>query len=171
MEKNKKAWDSKLELSLQADRVTMKKATSYSPFGLVYGLEARLPQNNVLKMYKFAQEYDEEICDDMQHRINNLVQLDESRREAQVKNLKMQLQVKHLYDRKDSPKKFEVNNMVLTQNARAQDKGKHGKFESLWMSPYLIVNNHEEDSYFLQSLTGEIFELPVHGQFLNPYFS
>lgn len=35
LDKNKKAWDSKLRLALWADRVTMKKATKKSPFELV----------------------------------------------------------------------------------------------------------------------------------------
>lgn len=74
MEKNKRACNSKLELALWADSMIMKD-TSYSPFGLVYGLDSRLPLHNLLK-YKFVQEYDDDIYDDMQHRIENLVQLD-----------------------------------------------------------------------------------------------
>lgn len=33
----------------------------------------------------------------------------------------MQLQVKHFFDKKASPKKFEVGGMVLMWNARTQD--------------------------------------------------
>ena len=45
---NKKAWDSKFPLALwAADRVTMKKAIGGAPFDLVYGIQARLPQNNL----------------------------------------------------------------------------------------------------------------------------
>lgn len=73
IEKNKKAWDLKLKLALWDDRVTVKKATRHSPFGLVYGLDARMPQNNLLKMYNFVQEYDENICDTMQHSIDNII--------------------------------------------------------------------------------------------------
>lgn len=53
----------------------------------------------------------------------------------------------------------------------AQDKGKHGKFEVLWQFPYLIASTHGEDFYFLQSFTGEFFELLVHGKLLNPSLS
>ena len=48
--KNKKAWDSKLPLVLWADMVTMKKAIGCAPFDLVYGVQARLPQNSLKEM-------------------------------------------------------------------------------------------------------------------------
>lgn len=54
LEENKKAWDSKLPLALWADRVTMKKDIGCGPFDLVYGIQARLPQNNLKEMYKFV---------------------------------------------------------------------------------------------------------------------
>jgi len=56
-------------------------------------------------------------------------------------------------------------------NARIQDKGKHGKFEPLWIGPYQIGNIHEDDSYFLQALNGELLELPMHGKLIKAYFS
>lgn len=56
-------------------------------------------------------------------------------------------------------------------NARAQGKGKHGKFESLWVGPFFITGKNGVDSYFLQNLNGEEMELPAHGQFLKRFFS
>jgi len=43
LEDNKKNWDSKLKYALWANRVTIKKSTSNSPFRLVYGTEAMFP--------------------------------------------------------------------------------------------------------------------------------
>lgn len=54
LEKNKKALDSKLRLVVWADKVTVEKEISCSPFNLVYGIHARLPQNNLMEMYKFV---------------------------------------------------------------------------------------------------------------------
>lgn len=97
--------------------------------------------------------------------------MDETRKEAQNKNAKMQLQVKHVYDNRVFARKIDVGNTVMMWNSRAQDKVKHGKFNALWLGPYLISNTHVEDSYYLQSLTKEFLELPVHGQFFKTYFS
>jgi hypothetical protein len=55
-------------------------------------------------------------------------------------------------------------------NARLEDKGKHGKFDAIWLGPFLINDKWGEDSYFLQDMTGSILELPVHGWFLKLYF-
>ena len=71
----KKAWDSKFPLALWADRVTMKKEIGCAPFDLVYGIQARLPQNNLKEMYKFVQIYEDNIIDEMQLRMNDILQL------------------------------------------------------------------------------------------------
>ena len=79
--------------------------------------------------------------------------------------------MKYLYDIKVVNKKFEPDDMVLMWNARLEDKGKHGKFDPIWLGPYLIDSNWGDDSYLLKELSGGILELPVHGQFLKGYFS
>ena len=62
---NKKAWDSKLPLAVWADRVNVNKAIGVAPFDIIYGIHARLPQNNLMNFYKFVQKYDDDITDDM----------------------------------------------------------------------------------------------------------
>lgn len=32
------------------------------------------------------------------------------------------------------------------ENARCQEKGKHGKFESLWLGPFVVTGKRGEDS-------------------------
>jgi len=107
----------------------------------------------------------------MTERVNQLVALDEDRRKAHQINLKRQQDVKYQFDRRTRKRKFQVNDLVLIWNAKGQEKGKHGKFQPLWMGPYQVCNTHGEDSYFLQALDGEVLELPVHGQFLKFYFA
>ena len=79
--------------------------------------------------------------------------------------------MKHLYDKRATERKFEINDIVLMWNARLEDKGKHGKFDPIWLGPYSIYDTNGEDSYFLRNLAGDILELLVHGQFLKRYFS
>ena len=35
-------------------------------------------------------------------------------------------------------------------NARLEDKGKHGKFDPIWLGPYLIKSSWGDDSYILR---------------------
>ena len=43
----------------------MKKEIGFEPFDIVYGIQERLPQNNLMNLYKFFQKYDDDIIDDM----------------------------------------------------------------------------------------------------------
>ena len=79
--------------------------------------------------------------------------------------------MKHLYEKRTNKVKFEIGDMVLMWNARIEEKGKHGKFDPIWLGPYSISDKNGEGSYFLSDLTRGILELPIHGQFLKRYFS
>lgn len=69
-------------------------------------------------------------------------------RDAKKKNVKLQLQVKKFYDRTTSQRKFKVGSMVSMWNARSKEMRKHGKFDALWLCPYLFSTTHGEDSYY-----------------------
>ena len=43
--------------------------------------------------------------------------------------------MKHLYDKREIERKFEIDDMVLIWNARMEDKGKHDKFDPIWLGP------------------------------------
>lgn len=89
----KKAWDSKLDLTMWTERVTMKKAIGVTPFDIVYRIQERMPQNNLVGLYNYIQMYDKEIIDYMQEKLDELVGLTETRKEASLRNQKLQLQV------------------------------------------------------------------------------
>ena len=86
---NKKAQDSKLQLSIWANKVTVKKAIGVASFDLVYGIQARMPQNNLVGHYNYIQLYDEDITDDMQERLDELVGLTKTRKEASLHNQRL----------------------------------------------------------------------------------
>ncbi|XP_059070482.1 uncharacterized protein LOC131860128 [Cryptomeria japonica] len=153
------------------DRITIKKSTRKSPFELVYGKKARLPLDNLLLVHRFMTQEEIDVDDPLQERLMQLVELDEVRVEAQEQNIKTQNQLKRLYDKRTTDRKFKVGDWFLMGNARIQDKGKHDKFEALWLGPYVIMDKAGEDSYFLQGAIGEVQELLVHGKFLKNFFS
>ena len=99
--------------------------------------------------------------------MDDILQLEETRRESSAQNTKLQSQMKNLYEKRTTKRKFEIGDMVLMWNDRLEDKGKHGKFDPIWLGPYCIYDTNGEDSYFLKDLNGGILELLVHGQFLK----
>jgi hypothetical protein len=61
---------------------------------------------------------------------------------------------------------------VLKWDAPKQDKGKHGKFEALWIGHFNISEVLSNNTYKLQNLeVSEVFGGPINGNFLKKYFS
>jgi hypothetical protein len=61
--------------------------------------------------------------------------------------------------------------LVLKWDAPKKDKGKQGKFESLWVGPFKIYEVFSNNTYRLQDLEGEeVFNSPLNGLFLKKYF-
>jgi hypothetical protein len=53
-----------------------------------------------------------------------------------------------------------------------QDKGKHGKFEALWVGPFKISEVFSNNTFKLQNMEDEeVFGGPVNGHFLKKYFA
>ena len=80
--------------------------------------------------------------------------------------------MKKIFDRKVKPDDFQQGHLVLKWDARHEDKGKHGKFDHLWKGPYLILEDHGNNSYTLQGFDGDPFFFgPVNGRFLKHYIA
>jgi hypothetical protein len=170
LEDNKKAWDSKLKFSLWADRMTTKRSLGISPFQLVYGTEAVFPSQLALPVVKFFQDCHGEP-DDMIRRIHQLVEVQQTREQVMDRVHDHQQKIKQAFDRKSSKDDFQLGDLVLKWDAPRQDKGKHGKFESLWIGPFKISETLSNNTYRLQNLEGdEVFSGPVNGHFLKKFF-
>jgi hypothetical protein len=46
--------------------------------------------------------------------------------------------IKRAFDKKTSKEYFQLGDLVLKWDAPKKDKGKHGKFEALWIRPFKI---------------------------------
>jgi transposase InsO family protein len=170
LEDNKKAWDSKLKFSLWADRVTTKRSLGISPFQLVYGTEAIFPSQLALPVEKFFQDYQGEP-DDMIRRIHQLVEVQQTREQVMDRAHDRQQKIKQDFDRKRRKEDFQLGDLVLKWDAPRQDRGKHGKFEALWIGPFKISEAFPNNTYRLQNLEGdEVFGGPVNGHFLKKFF-
>jgi hypothetical protein len=60
---------------------------------------------------------------------------------------------------------------VLKWDAPRQDRGKHNKFNALWIGPFKISEVFLNNTYRLQDLEGEeVFNGLVNGHFLKKCF-
>ena len=80
--------------------------------------------------------------------------------------------IKNIFYRRTKASNFNIGDKVLKWDSRREDKGKHGKFDNLWLGPYFIHSAAVNNAFFLQELNGaELFGGPVNGRMLKHYFS
>ena len=139
--------------ALRADRVTPKNLLGVSPYTLVYGKEAILPPNIMLPSSIIAQESRGSNNEILQIRIYNLLKVEESRSKAKKRFNQQQEVVKRWFDKhKDGKKDFEVGDRVLKGDHPHDEKGKHTKFQQLWVGPFQIAAKLGPSTYKLQDL-------------------
>ena len=101
-----------LYLALWAYRTLVRTATGFSPFQLVYGLEAVLPIECQIPSLKLAVQLLPDTSP-LEERSIYLEQLDEQRRDAALANEGHKQKVKCQYDRFIHPQIFSEGDLVL----------------------------------------------------------
>jgi len=168
---NQRNWHNALTNALWADRVTLKVALGNSPYFLVYGQETILPPNVTLPSLQLSQASKGIPSTLLQKRINQLVRLEELRDKARNKFRNHQMIVKRRFDRHLARyKDYQVGELVLKWDKLSEPKGKHTKFQHLWLGPFQVEEKIGQGTYRLKTLQVETKKLPVNGQHLKRYF-
>ena len=138
---------------------------------MVYGTEAIFSVQLALPVANFLQETNSEPSD-LTRRIHNLVELQQDRELLLEKTELHQERIKETFDKKVKSNVFKTGDLVLKWDAARQEKGKHGKFEALWTGPFVITTVQQNNTFVLQTLSGEaVAGGPFNGRFLKIYFS
>ena len=125
--------------ALWADRITQKASIGSSPFNLVYGKEALLPTNLVLPSLALVQYIEETPSSSIQLRHDQILKLEDEREKARITHAKHQQMIKASFDLTSSDSKhFQVGDLVLKWDKAHEDKGKHTKFQKMWLGPFQI---------------------------------
>lgn len=106
----------------------------------------------------------------MQNRLNQIVELDETRRKAFEHCCKKQSKVKRNFDKSSRDRNFSNGDIVLLWDHGNEKAGNHGRFDSLWLGPYIIKESFGQNYYHLCTLDEESTELPVNGQLLKLFY-
>jgi hypothetical protein len=162
---------SSLHNALWDDRVTPKEDIGNSPYFLVYKQEAILLNELYLPYLQITQDSRGHPSSVIQEIINTLLMLEEERDKENSKFIAHQQIVKMWFDKhKAKEKNFEVGDLVLKWDRENKPKGKHSKFQNLWLGPFQVAEKIGVGTYRLQNLRGEPDALPVNGQALKQYF-
>ena len=137
-----------LFLALWAYRASVKNTTSFTPFQLVYGLEAIFLIECEIPSLKFAVQLLPETSA-LEARLVELEQLDETRRDAATTNEAHKHCVKIQYEKSVHPRIVVEGDFVLVYN-QANDTLGVGKFVAIWHGPYIVNRVLGKGSYELQ---------------------
>ena len=94
----------------------------------------------------------------------------QSREEVYNRTQVIQENIKKIYDKKTKEDNFELGDLVLRWDSRNEDKGKHGKFNSLWKGPDNIQSFRGNNSFLLAN--HDVSDLPggpINGRMLKHY--
>eukprot|EP00253_Pinus_taeda_P036378 PITA_36378 len=139
IEQNHKSWHKSLIFALWADRITQKDSIGYSLFKILYGKEAVLPTNLILPSLSLVQFIEESPYSSLQLRHDQILKLEEEREKAKIIHAKHQQIIKSSFDSLSSgSKQFQVGDLVLKWDKAHEDKGKHTKFQKMWLGPFQI---------------------------------
>jgi len=114
----------------------VKDATGFTPFQLVYRLEATLPIELEIPSLKLVVELLPNTTL-VEERLLYLERLDETRRLASLAIEAQKKRVKTHFDHTIHPRSFVEGDLVLLYD-QVNDKLGAGKLEPMWLGPYIV---------------------------------
>ena len=164
---NRTDWDEKLYSALWAFRTSFKVATGFTPFKLVYGVEAVVPMEFLVPSLRIAAAEKLGWDESVERRIEQLDRLGEERFNSAYLAQVVQDRRKIWVDRHSKKKIFRRGDAVLLFNTRM---GPHpGKLKLRWGGPYWVVERYGDGTFRLGTVQGELLQKPVNGFRLRPY--
>jgi hypothetical protein len=165
----KSNWHLMLYSTLWVYRTSVKTATSFSPFQLIYGLEEVFPIECQIPSLKLAVELLPDTTP-LEERLLYLEQLDEQRRDAALANEAHKQCVKCQYDRSVHPRVFSEGDLVLVYDQDKDPLGA-GKFKPMWFRPFIVKKVLEKGAYQLVDFEGNSLSEPRNGLYLKKYYA
>jgi hypothetical protein len=133
---HKTNWHTMLFSTLWAYRTSVKSATGFTPFQLVYGIKAILSIECEIPSLKLAVELLPNTSAEEEHLLY-LMQLDETYLDAALVIETHKKRVKAQYDKHVKPRVFSEGDLVLLYE-QDRDLLGAGKFEAMWRGPYIV---------------------------------
>ena len=158
---------------LWACRSSLKTATGFSPFFLVYGTEAISPVELVIPTPRVVLEEIKEGINGInsERRLADLEGLEEEREVAKRSQMYQQRMAK-AYAQTIHPRAFTKGQLVLrvAKHVRKNIPGP-SKFAPKWEGPYIIKEAHDSGYYYLTKKDETVLTDPIDGKWLKQYYA
>jgi hypothetical protein len=143
--------------------------TIFSPFQLVYGMEAVLPIECHIPSLKLAVQLFPDTSP-LEENLLYLKQLDEKRCDVALANETHKKKFKCQYDRFVHPWIFSKGDLVLVYD-RDKDPQGVGKFKPMWFKPFIVKEVLKKGAYCLVDFERKALVDPRNGLYLKKYYS
>jgi len=156
-------WDEYVDRALFACRVRQHHATGKTPFYLVYGVEAKLPGDELIPIIN-----DDDEQHNITHRVQQINQLVQQRDIVHQRLHSNAIKMKIYYDHhlKDRADDLQQDDWVLLHNENKK------KFQPHWIGPYKIRKICPLGTYQLEDVNGQVKLDLVHRDMLKrAYFN
>jgi hypothetical protein len=152
---SKRDWNVKLTTTLWVYRTTFNVTTQATPFSLVYELETTIPIEFEVESLRVV--IGSRLTDSQSSRIRptTLKELDEKRKITAQHIEAIQRRRKITFDKKHKKRALKPGMMVMILDARKLEFP--GKFDAVWLGPYLVYEAFPNNSLQLETLNGELF--------------
>jgi hypothetical protein len=161
-------WDEFLNQALFTLRVREHSVTKFTPFYLLYGIDARLPMDPRPPPETMSNLDDLEL-DELRNNltIRELEELGQHRASSYFRSLQQVDKMLKVSNKNNSKSThfFEEGDMVKIKH---HDKK---KFEFKWRGPYHIVRLGHPGTYWIMSPRGEVMDTPVNQRDLAPWLA
>ena len=162
-------WHLKLFLALWAYQTSIKNATGFTPFQLVYGLDEVLPieceiPSLQLTIELFPNTFDEEEW------FLYFAKLDENHHDVAISNEAHKRWIKVQYGKSIHPCVFSEHDLVLVYDQET-DKFGAGKLEAMWHGLYVVRCILQNGTYELVDYDVLPLQDPWKGLYLKKYYA
>ncbi len=166
---HKRDWHLIMYSALWAYWTSVRNATEFTPFQLVYGLEAILPIQCEISSLKLAVDLLPRTSEE-EAQFLELIQLDETCLDEASANEAHKKRVKAQFNKNVKPRVFSEGDLVLLYDQEYDTLGA-GKFKSLCMGPYVVKWVLAKGSYELMDYDGIPLAQPGNGLYLKRYYA
>ena len=164
---SKRDWDVKLTSTLWAYQTTFTVTTHATPFSLVYEIEATILIEFEVESLRVAVGTRLTNSQSLRNRLTDLKELDEQRRVVAQHIKAIQRRRKITFDKRHKKRTLHPCMMVIIYDARKLNFP--GKFDAVWLGPYLVRDTFPNNSLQLETLNGESFPMRTSGSRCKQY--
>lgn len=172
---NEKKWSDHIHSVFWAERITVSKATGYSPYYLVHGIEPALPfdleeatyLNPIIDSVMTSSEL---LAIRARHLEKRPEEIDRIRKIVADARHKYAARFAEVNKNKIRDYNFAPGRLVLLRNSRIEKDLGH-KFKPRYLGPYAVIRRTDGGAYEIAELDGAIAKRKVAAYRLIPYFS